>query len=132
MANAELEVQRTIYQTLSGDTTLGNDIQGVFDHVPQNQAFPYVVIGDDTQIQWDTDDQNGHEVTVTLHTWSRYEGREQVKRIMGRIYDLLQSQNLSVSGYNTVYVLFEFSETLLDPDGLTRHGVQRFRFVIQE
>lgn len=132
MANAELEVQRTIYQTLSGDTTLGNDITGVFDHVPQNQAFAYVVVGDDTAIQWDTDDANGFEMTVTLHTWTRYEGREQCKRIMGRIYELLQAQPLAVSGYTTVYVFFEYSETLLDADGLTRHGVQRFRFVIHE
>ena len=44
--------------------------------------IPYVVIGDDTSAQWDTDDTVGSENTLTLHVWSRYYGRAEVKDIM--------------------------------------------------
>ena len=39
--------------------------------------------------------------------------------------------SLSVSGHELVLIRQEFGATFLDPDGLTRHGVQRFRALTQ-
>ena len=52
------------------------------------------------------------------------------KNIMDRIHDLLHDSNLSVTGFNLVNLRFEFSDILRDPDGITRHGVMRFRAII--
>jgi hypothetical protein len=136
--NAELEIQKAIYDVLANDYTLSNMVTGVYDSVPQAEdagsdvAFPYVTIGDDTALDWNTDTSNGKEATITVHSWSRYRGRSEVKEIQGAIYEALHLANITVQGYNLVECWSEYSETLVDPDGLTRHGVQRFRLIIDK
>ena len=64
-------------------------------------------------------------LTSTLDT-----GAKETKNIMDRIHDLLHDSSLSVTGFNLVNLRFEFSDILRDPDGVTRHGVMRFRAII--
>jgi hypothetical protein len=101
-----------------------------FDHVPQETTFPYIVIGDDTSIPWDTDDSIGSETTCTIHVWSRHRGRKEVKEIMRTIYEALHRQELSIIGGALVECQAELEESFMDPDGLTRHGVIRFRLTV--
>ena len=49
---------------------------------------------------------------------------------MDRIHTLLHDSSLSVSGFNLVNTRFEFMDILRDPDGITMHGVMRFRAVM--
>lgn len=96
------------------------------------ERFPYVIVGDSTAIEFDTDDVNGQEHTVVLHIWDRYPGRKRVRQVMDAIYDLLHTAELSVAGQNTIFCHFEFSESVPDPDVETQHGVMRFRIVTRE
>lgn len=127
------EIQTAIYTTLSNGLSYP-----VYDDVPflpegaPTENFPYVVIGDDTLIPFDNDTDIGVEATLTIHVWSKYRGRIEVKDIQGEIYDLLNRSSLSISGFKVVDILFEFSETFTEEDGVTRHGVQRFRMTVQE
>ena len=125
--SAEAALQTAIYSALSGGQSVPVYAQG---SVPDNAESRYIVIGNDTLIEWDTDGRTGFEATITIHTWdSTAENRSYLplKGIMGDIYNLLHRAELSITGYNTIGIDFEFSETYLDPDGLTRHGIQRFR-----
>jgi len=122
-------LQKAIYDKLTASTSLMALVSGVFDHVPPKQAMPYIMIGDDTAIDWDTDNSTGFEATCTIHVWSDYRGMAQAKNIMGKIYSLMHRQTLAMTGYNVVDVCCEFEEAGVDPDGLTRHGVMRFRVV---
>ena len=125
-------LQAAIYAKLTASAPLMALVSGVFDSVPQDYAdFPYVAIGEDTLAEWDGDDFTGEECTVTIHVWSRADGRKETKIAQGYIHDALHRQTLSVSGYNSVDCVREFSDTLLDPDGHTRHGVQQFRVTIE-
>lgn len=125
-------LQAAIYAKLTASTDLMGVVSGVFDAVPQDYSdFPYVTIGEDTLAEWDGADWEGEEATVIIHTWSRKEGLKEAKLVQGYIQDALHRQTLLVSGYNSVDCVREFSETPLDPDGLTRHGVQQFRVTIQ-
>lgn len=102
--------------------------------VDDNARGLYVVLGNDTMIEWDTDCETGFEGTVTIHAWDTTANNRSfipVKDVMGDVYAILHRAELSITGYNTVGMDFEFSETLLDPDGLTRHGVQRFRVLMR-
>jgi hypothetical protein len=125
--SAELEVQKAIFTKLK--TALSTT---VYDNVPDNAVAPYVVIGDDTFVQMDTDLIVGFEATVTIHSWSKYRCRAEVKTIMGNIYDALHRAEFTVQGYNLLGCDCEYSETFLESDGVTRHGVQRFRILIRE
>lgn len=131
-----VDVQTAVYGALNNDSTLGGLVQAVYDFTPQEATdddadFPYVVIGEDTAAPWDTDDILGAEWTVTIHSWSRYRGQKEVKQIMDACYNVLHRASLSVSNFSTITVEWEFSESLLDPDGLTHHGVQRYRLLLQ-
>ena len=49
---------------------------------------------------------------------------------MARIYALLHESNLSVTGASLVNLRFEFSDVIKENDGLTMHGLQRFRAIV--
>ena len=103
----------------------------VKDDVSATLPFPYVVVGEDTHIPWDTDDSTGAESTITLHIWSRQRGKKETQDIQGLIYTALNRYEMAVSGYHLVTMEFEYSEVTLDPDGQTRHGISRFRTLIE-
>jgi hypothetical protein len=48
---------------------------------------------------------------------------------MDKIHDLLHDVSLAVSGVNLINLRFEYSDIMRDPDGITRHGVMRFRAI---
>lgn len=123
----EVEVQTAVYTRLNGDATLGAAINGVYDHVPDNSAAPYVVIGDDDLDSWLTMGTNGFNGTLTVHTWTEGTGMKECKTIMGLIYGLLHKYNLSVSGYNTAGLLMVNTNAFKEADNRTFHGVQQFQ-----
>lgn len=97
-------------------------------------GFPYILIGDDTAISWDTDTSLGASATITLHVWSRYAGKKEAKTILGQIYTALHrgAANLSASGYAFIDCLLEFSEVVDEIDGKTRHGIARYRVYMEK
>ena len=111
----------------------------VYDHVPfepegmPDGNFPYASIGEDSELTpFDTDDTRGAYVDVTVHLWSRYKGRKEVNGLLDQIYNLLHRATLSAAGYNILDCLFSFSDVSTEEDGITRHGVIRFRLTVQE
>ena len=134
MSDHSFELQKTIFNTLNGDNTISSTfIATVHDHVPQGTSFPYIVIGEETM----TDESSAktldfNNFTLTIHIFSRNRGRKEAKQIMARIYELLHNQNLSVTGANHINTRFEFSDVIKENDGLTYHGVQRFRTILHD
>ena len=134
MALHSVNLQTSIFSTLTGGTL--TDISGtsitskVFDDVPEGTAYPYVVIGEETAIPVGAKDTDGHEHTLTFHVWSQYRGRKEIKQIMQQIYTLLHNVAISITGATLVNIRHEFERTLLESDGITRHGVVRFRAVV--
>lgn len=143
-----IALQQAIFNALTGDSALtallatspfgSPALPAIYDRGPQAEesedesAFPYVVIGDDTAIEHETDETQGQESTITLHVWTRYRGKREVKLIFDALYAVLHEAQLTISGQLFVYCLWEFSETFEDQDGLTLHGVTRFRVVTME
>jgi len=131
-----VNVQTAVYSALNSDSSLGDLVEAIYDYAPQDEVtgdggFPYLVIGEDTAAPWDRDDSTGAEWTIALHSWSRYRGQKEIKQIQDACYDVLNRASLSVTGFHLVTVEWEFSESLLDPDGLTHHGVQQYRIRLQ-
>lgn len=104
----------------------------VYDDVPENVPFPYVVIGDDVSAAFDDDCGSGADSMVTIHVWSTYPGRAEAKQILDLIYRTLHRSNLVIAGNVTITIDADYQMTLLDPDGVTRHGVIRFRVLTRE
>jgi hypothetical protein len=133
MPNLEHELQESVYTLLANDSQLNALITGVYDEAPQvTTAFPYVTLGDTIHNEFDTDTELGFDCSMTIHTWSRYRGRSETKLIQGAIYTALHRALLSVTGYNLITCEFRDSQSLVDPDGITRHGTQTFRLLLDE
>jgi hypothetical protein len=133
MALHSFALQQAIFTALDGATINdadGNAITGVFDDVPENTAYPYIVIGEETATNIDTKDKDAHEHTLTIHVWSQYRGRKEIKNIMRSVYTTLHNASITVSGASLVNIRHEFENTLTEADGITRHGVMRFRAVV--
>lgn len=104
----------------------------VYDHTPKGTAKPYIVLGDMTGNEHDTDDTDGVEATVTLHTWSDKRGMKELQELLDLVRAALHNKSYAVAGETVVLGYFEFVQTMVETDGLTRQGVQRFRFIMTE
>ena len=134
MADHSFELQKTIYAKLNTDSTIKTTYSAtVHDHVSSGTAFPYVVIGEETLIDDSSSkDIDFNEFTLTIHTFSRNRGRKEAKQIMARIYTLLHKASLTVTGANHINTRVEYSDVVREQDGLTYHGVQRFRTILHD
>jgi hypothetical protein len=131
MALHSWELQKAIFAKLDGSIVgLSAANISVFDDVPENTSYPYVVIGEETATNNGSKDLDGLEYTLTVHVWSNYRGRREIKEIMQSVYENLHDTAISVTGASLVNVRQEFNTTLAENDGITRHGVMRFRAVV--
>jgi Protein of unknown function (DUF3168) len=126
---ASWALQKAVYDALTANADLTAAVSGVYDHVPADTSFPYVTIGETTIADWSSKSFDGQAHALTLHIWSRARGRKEAKEIMALLYDTLHDAALVVEGQELVNLRFDFGQTLLDADGLTVHGFQRYRAV---
>ena len=130
MSVGQFALQQSFFTALNVSAITDTLNCGVFDDVPQNTTYPYIAIGEETVIDYSTKDIDGNESTLNIHVWSQYKGSKETKQIMDKIHDLLHNSNLTVVGHNLINLRFEYSDIMRDPDGITRHGVMRFRAII--
>src|SRR5690625_5523766 len=119
------DIQAAIYQALSE----APGMPPVYDNVPQDTGFPYVVIGDDISTPFDDDCGVGAETLVTINVWRVYRGRQEVKNVMALIYAALQRVQLPFAHGYTVTFTFDWQHSMVDAYGVTRHGIIRFRLL---
>lgn len=125
------EIQKAVYAALTGDAVLMAKVKGVFDKVPDGQTYPYVTVGDATEVKDDTFTSKGFQATITCHIWSQYPGFKEALEILGEMNRILDGPSLIVFGFSHVYTRMEFCETLRDPDGVTRHVPVRYRIMTE-
>lgn len=131
MALHSWNLQKAIYSTLNGSVTgVSGASVSVYDDVPEDPTYPYVILGEETTANNGSKTLDGVEHTLTIHAWSQYRGRREIKEIMESVYSLLHEAAITVSGASLVNIRQEFSQTLAENDGITRHGVMRFRVVV--
>jgi hypothetical protein len=70
---------------LKADTALMLKLTYLGDMPPDNQASPYVVIGAEQDTRGRILDETETRHFFTLHIWSDYKGRKEVKEIMALI-----------------------------------------------
>jgi len=132
MALHSWNLQKAVYAKLNDATISGASVSDVpiYDDVPEGTAAPYINIGEETAINDGTKTVDAVEHTLTIHIWSEYRGRYEIKHIMQQVYQNLHNTAITVSGASLVNIRQEFATTLEEADGITRHGVMRFRAIV--
>lgn len=131
---ALLDIQKGIYDKLTGDATLMALITGVFDEVPKDQEFPYVAIGTATEVKFNTFDKQGRDVTEEIYAYSQYDGFKECLQVMERIAELLDYQVITLASNSLVYIRYDDGDTSLSTidEGRTKQARGRFRIIVQE
>ena len=129
MSVGQFALQSSIYTALNVSAITSTLACGVYDEVVEGNSYPFITLGEETAIDYSTNNLVGAETTINIHVWSRYKGSKQTKQILDKIHDLLHDVSLTVSGVNLINLRFEYSDIMRDPDGITRHGVMRFRAI---
>ncbi len=127
----QFELQKAVYQKLTGDAPLMALISAVYDQAPQDISYPYMTIGEALLRDWSTTTTTGAACSLIVRVFSREGGRKQAATIMERVHALLHRGSLAVTGHSTVLSRFEFAETRLEDDGATYQGIMRFRVLLQ-
>lgn len=128
--SAERAVQETVYSALTGNAPYMATVTGVFDgEAPQGTAYPYTVIGATTEVSEGDLNEDGWNLTLTIHDWSAYAGKRECQLIREARDAVLHREALAVTGFGQVVLHREFAEVLTDDDDVTtlRHGVSRYR-----
>lgn len=135
-ADSQLDVQKAIWEVLCADQDIVNILaagaEGIYDHVPKNSVFPYIVLGEVRALPFDSMLAKGMEQVITLRIFSHYKGMKEVKEIMSAIHAALHDADIQIANQNLVLLRLESCETRLDSGGLARQGVMRFRIITEE
>ena len=128
------DLQTILYSTLNGDSTLDGIIGNnkIFDNVPQDTSYPYAIIGNFNVVNRGTKTLDGNEYSVDIDVWSTYRGKKEISQAMERIYELLHDATYSVSGANMVISQVRNIITLVENDGITRHGVLTLSVIVYD
>ncbi len=125
-------IQKAIYEKLTGNSQLMALIGGVFDNVPQETAFPFVTIGDIFASESSSLGKNGVEQKLSINIWSREAGHKQTAEIMDVIYGLLHNGVLTIAGQIIIAVRITSSSIRLEDDGWTYHGTMNMIVVMTD
>jgi hypothetical protein len=117
---------------LRGDTTLRGFVsQRVYNYIPRDTEYPYVIYHIPNSDEWDGEGCNGEEHAVYVHVWDNKEGSKTARQIMQRIFELLHdATSYSLTDHNLVNCR-RVSRTMVR-EGQLHHGVGIFRAVTEE
>ena len=120
------ELQKSLYETLTGDSALMNLVGGIYDRVPDDADFPYVTLGEMRGRDWSCKTFSGMQYDIQIHVWSREGGRKECAQSMERIHALLHEQSPAVEGQECIVLRFVSSDIQLENDGWNYHGHMQF------
>lgn len=101
----------------------------VLDEAGPNQAYPYVTIGEFIGGHADTLNAEAADLEITVHVWSRQNGMQECSELMEAAKAALHRVPLAIVDAQWVDTVWNYAQTLRDPDGKTRHGILRFRIL---
>jgi len=103
----------------------------LYDSAPEDPVFPYLTYGPMRSVDIGGDETELISHQMTLHIWSRYEGRAEVFASLNYIAEALNVEALSASDMSVVNANPIYVDVLRAPDGRTMHGLLRMSFSTQ-
>jgi hypothetical protein len=133
MPSASWALQRAVFTALATDSALVALLGAarIYDDVPQRAELPYVTFGQATTRDWSTGDTAGEEHQLTLHVWSRADGRRETHEVAAAVRAVLHDAALPLDGHRLVQLRHELTEARREGDGETYRGLVRFRAVTE-
>lgn len=116
---------------LGSDSTLVSTLgAAVYQRVPENASYPYVVVGNSTEVPDQTYGDKGREVTITVHCWDDTPTDDDCHKIADRVTELLDCATFSLATYTLTYSLLESAVEV--PEEHFLHIAVTFRVRVSE
>ena len=120
---------KAVYVAL--DATSG--LTGIISESLSNaDPFPKIWIEDGGADDWSNKDDNGLEAFVNLHVGSQKEGTKEIRGLMDKCHGALHNVDLVLANGQSVLCQFVRHDVVIDSDGITRHGIMRFKLLVSE
>jgi len=134
MSGASWALQQAVFAALVVSDAIqevAGDPPRVFDAVPRNAAFPYLVVGEGSESNWDTATEAGSEHALSIRIWSRAGGHKEIKLAAQAVRDCLDGESLALDGHTLVDLRFLSADFARESDGETYRATVRFRAVTE-
>lgn len=133
MSDPSLALQGAVVARMKADAPIVALVgTRIYDEVPTSATFPYLVVGDGQVVGDDDDCVDVSEVTFQIHAWTRPPadtGWPKAKSIAAAVRTAMKAP-FTLGGFDVLLSEFTQIQFLKDPDGLTRHAMVEFRFLI--
>lgn len=140
MAFPQTELVTVMMAKYRADTTLRGLIigatapeWGIFDSVPTNEAFPYVVINEISTVLGTamTFDYNAHDMLVQIDVFSQYSGFNEARAIASQIDELTNRKSFTLVNFTNFSMLFNSSFQKVEEDGITHRVMAEYKAMTQ-
>lgn len=130
-----IETQKSIIDTLRGDSVLNPMVEKIADHIDQDQNPPYIHVGNAFATPQRTHQRKGEDLFFDINIWSNHEGNKEaglilneVDRLLGDVADIcIEGQFLIASYFEGILTL---EETINDVEW--RHIVYSIKVKVQD
>ncbi|QEG13536.1 tail terminator [Bacillus phage vB_BspS_SplendidRed] len=132
ITTAVRSLQEGVYEALSTYTPLTERVGEITDSPDKDTPSPYVVIGEDNILPFETKSSYGEDITTTLHIWDDKPTKKNVQEIMALIMEALSRQPINVGRFIFVTKNLVNMNIITDLDGVKKHGIISIRFTINQ
>lgn len=120
---------KAVYVALNNTTGLTGIIAEVLSDA---EPFPKIWLEDGGAEDWSNKDNDGLEAYVNLHVGSQKEGTKEIRGLMDKCHSALHNVDLVLANGQSVLCQFLRHDVVIDSDGITRHGIMRFKLLVSE
>ncbi len=122
-------VLTAVVTTLKASAGVMALVTGVFNHVPQGTAYPYVQVTSPTDRRVDTMGRFGAETLVDVKVVSQAQGDQEAARVLDQCVRALDLQPLTLTDHAGLGIAWESSDRFAEVVNavITRHHVATFR-----
>lgn len=120
---------KAVYVALDAITGLTGIIS---ESLSNADPFPKIWLEDGGADDWSNKDDNGLEAFVNLHVGSQKEGTKEIRGLMDKCHSALHNVDLVLANGQSVLCQFVRHDVVIDSDGITRHGIMRFKLLVSE
>lgn len=106
----------------------------VYDGAPASATFPHIEFGADTSFPDDADCVLQREITLQIDIWTRNQSKMKACRdLVDAVYGALHEVDLTLdSPFAPVTCRVTLTRTVMDPDGITAHGIVQVALIVQD
>lgn len=132
MADRTVALDAALYAALAAHAGVAAIVGArVYHDVPPDAALPHVAISDHQADDYGASLIDGQVHTITIDCWAEGPSPLVCRQLVAAVRAALHEQALALSGGTLVNLRCQSTQSLRDPDGISHHGILRFRAVTQ-